>query len=186
MKYIAPVYMREYNPNNPSVRAELEKGWGALSGSPIFPRMGHVKAHKLAGEYTHGGREQSVLQQLIEEGWVRPEGLQEEGDPFAGLFSHFLYGLGIKPGTGGKPEGGEPLFRGLSPKTPGSAHEEQQISGAEKASESAGNTIANVPNSILEALQSFIKGYGVRSLEVIGGALLVLFGLYTLVHERAS
>lgn len=45
------------------------------------------------------------------------------------------------------------------------------------------NALSETPNSILEALSSFMNGYGIRALEVIGGAALILFGLITIAKK---
>lgn len=41
----------------------------------------------------------------------------------------------------------------------------------------------NAPNSLLNTLSSFINAYGIRALEVIGGAALILFGLMTIAKK---
>lgn len=57
-----------------------------------------------------------------------------------------------------------------------SSHENVKEVGPKQALEGTGN-------AILEALSSFMAGYGIRALEVIGGALLIIFGLTTIAKK---
>ncbi len=58
-----------------------------------------------------------------------------------------------------------------------SSHENVKEGGLLPVAESAGN-------SITEALKSFISSYGIRALEVIGGGLLLLFGLWIVAKRE--
>lgn len=189
---IYPVYEHQYNPNDPSVRKGLEANFG---GRPLFPRLGHRKAHSLAGEYATGS-ERNVLQQLIEEGWYRPEGVEGletiagnlPGHPL-GAFTELLRGLGIT-GTGPPGQGSEygtPKTKGLTgphgEPTPAGAHQQQEQTGPEKAGAAAGEGLGG----LIHFLEGFFSlNRWERIGKVLLGGILLLVAIFLAVTASSS
>jgi hypothetical protein len=156
--YIQPVYQHQYNPNAPKTRAALARRFGR--SDPVYPRLGHHKAHQLAGGYT-SGKQQSVLQQLIEEGWTRPEAIEGVETPFLpegvdAFLEGFMQTLGIGP-PGGVGAVGKPEAKGLTSKsgqpTPAGFHEASSTEGEAQAGQHAGEAVSNVLGWIADPLK---------------------------------
>ena len=190
MKQLLGVYQHQYDPNNHATRQTLEEHFHTLNGEPIFPRMGHAQAHMLAGEYTHGGKEQSVLQQLIEEGWTRPEAIEAQGGPIAAAIEGFLNGLGALP-HGGVASLGKPEVKGLvtpgGKPSPGHAHEVSSQAGTAREGEEAAHQVSSAVGGAFNFAGSLLdpKWWVEVGFKVIAGAVLAVLAIWLLARALA-
>lgn len=161
-KYGGKKYRRKtpfigYNPNNLKVRKQLEKVFH--SSVPAYNERSIGSALKRGREYGLRGKKLNEWAQLFAEGWVpENEGTKES------LFETFLT-------VGG-------LFTLESPKKKTSG---QVSKGTFSETNETEHPVSKTVESGLGWLGKLLSEGLIRLLEIIGGAVLVLFGLWVLV-----
>lgn len=163
-------YERAYNMKDPQVRAYIDKHFPALFADKRGQGTPPALAAKITHEYNsyfHTKHERFAFRQLMEEGRIVPEQIESEGMPESfGELVQFLAHEGAMPGGMSLP-----ISKGKKGEPPaGTPKTYKEESAPERGTAEA--------NNLLSAIKDWIEVYGIRALEVIGGALLILFGLY--------
>lgn len=158
------------NPSAATIEKLLREHHITLAGTPreqFYRKASTAEATLEANEYKFTGGEKQVFIKERERGYIVGEqfgGSALAQNPVGELLSKLTDNLVHAKS--------ETTKQSTNPQT-GQGNTENERAG----------TSVPVANTIIEALSSFINSYGIRALEVIGGAALILFGLFTIAKK---